>query len=62
MGHLIEINKEVTKIYKKKEVNGKPTNRRVNNKKTKKRMSFIKQLKTVFDKNKNKLLGLKKEE
>lgn len=59
---MIEINKEVTKIYKKKDANNKPANRRVNTKKNKKRISFIKQLKTVFDKNQNKFLGLSKEE
>ena len=62
LGHLIEINKEVTKIYKKKDANSKATNRRVNIKKNKKRISFIKQLKTVFDKNQNKFLGLSKED
>jgi hypothetical protein len=57
LSHLIEINKEVTKQYRKKE-GSTPVNRRVNTKKAKKRVSYIKQLKSAFEANKPKILGL----
>ena len=59
LGHLIQINKEVAKFYRKRQGDRKQINRRVNTKKNKKRISFIKQLKQTFDKNKKKILGLK---
>lgn len=60
---MIEINKEVAKQYRLKNAsNNKTMNRRVNTKKTKKRISFIKQLKTVFEKKKGQILGLSSKE
>jgi hypothetical protein len=62
LSHLIPINKEVSKFYRKKELGSKPINRRVNTKKTKKRISYLKQMKSEFERNRERMLGLKPKE